>query len=112
MLYSIVDALKILATVSIFFVWVVRYKNIKQEFRNYNFPNWFRDIIGILKLSFTTMLHSRNDDIVVFGSLGICVLMVGAVGVHIVKKNTFRQYLPSISMILICFVILYNTLFK
>ena len=112
MLYSIVDALKIIATVSIFFVWVVRYENIKQEFRSYNFPIWFRDIVGILKLSFTIMLHSSNDDIVIFGSLGICVLMVGAVGVHIVKKNTFRQYLPSISMILICFIILYNTLFK
>ena len=56
---SIVEALKIIATVSIFFVWFVRYKNIKKEFQKYGFPRWFRDLIGIMKISFCIMLSNN-----------------------------------------------------
>ena len=41
----IVEPLKIIVTVAIFFVWFVRYENIKKEFNEYGYPNWFRDFI-------------------------------------------------------------------
>ena len=56
-LVNIVEALKIISSVAIFFVWVVRYDNIKKEFVEYNLPSWVRDLVGILKLSFATMLQ-------------------------------------------------------
>ena len=52
-----VDALKIIVGVAVFFVWVVRYDNIKKEFIYYNLPNWLRDLVGILKISFAIMLQ-------------------------------------------------------
>ena len=48
----IVEALKIVVVAAVFFVWVVRYENIRKEFKDYNLPNWFRDLVGILKISF------------------------------------------------------------
>ena len=54
------ETLKIVATASIFFVWFIRYDNIKKEFSQYNYPGWFRDLIGILKISFVLMLYSSN----------------------------------------------------
>ena len=57
--FVILECLKIIATISILFVWFVRYDNIKKEFEAYNFPTWFRDLIGILKISFIIMLHSN-----------------------------------------------------
>jgi len=104
----IVEALKIVVVAAVFFVWVVRYENIRREFKDYNLPNWFRDLVGILKISFALMLHSNNSDVIIIGSLGITILMLGAVGVHIKMKNTFRNYIASVSMISICSFILYS----
>ena len=43
--------LQALVAASIFFVWVVRYNNIIQEFKQYGLPHWLRDLVGVLKLS-------------------------------------------------------------
>ena len=48
---NIIEALKIISGVAIFFVWVVRYDNIKKEFNEYQLPTWLRDLVGILKIS-------------------------------------------------------------
>ena len=52
----LVAILQIVTATSILFVWVVRYKNIIQEFEQYNLPSWLRDMVGIFKLSFAIML--------------------------------------------------------
>jgi SNF family Na+-dependent transporter len=44
-----------LVAASIFFVWVVRYDNIIQEFKQYGLPEWWRDLVGILKLTFSLL---------------------------------------------------------
>ena len=38
------------------------------------------------------MIHSSDKDIVLIGSMGILVLMIGAVITHIRMKNNFRKY--------------------
>jgi uncharacterized membrane protein YphA (DoxX/SURF4 family) len=48
--------LQALVAASIFFVWVVRYDNIIQEFKQYGLPDWLRDWVGILKLTFALLL--------------------------------------------------------
>ena len=58
------EIFKIIILVSILYVWVVRYQNIINEFNLYNLPSWFRDLIGILKISFGIMLFSNNHKIV------------------------------------------------
>ena len=67
-------ALKALVAGSIFFVWVVRYQNITEEFRSYGLPIWLRDLVGALKLSFVIMMFSADLSIVIFGSFGIIFL--------------------------------------
>jgi len=102
----LLDALKIIVTSAIFFVWFIRYDNIKKEFKEYNLPSWFRDLVGILKISFSIMIHSNNKDIVLIGSLGILALMFGAVITHIRMKNNFRKYIASVAMLTITSLIL------
>jgi len=48
--------LQALVTASIFFVWVVRYDNLIQEFRQYGLPDWLLDRAGILKMTFSPLL--------------------------------------------------------
>ena len=105
---NIAEALKIISSVAIFFVWVVRYDNIKKEFVEYNLPSWVRDLVGILKLSFAVMLQFSNEEIVKIGALGISVLMFGAVATHLRLKSNFRRYIASVAMLSIsCFIIYY-----
>tara|TARA_B100000212_G_C27322805_1_gene510958 strand:+ start:320 stop:658 length:339 start_codon:yes stop_codon:yes gene_type:complete len=106
----LLDALKIIVTSAIFFVWFIRYDNIKKEFKEYNLPTWFRDLVGILKISFSIMIHSNNKDIVLIGSLGILALMFGAVITHIRMKNNFRKYIASVAMLTITSLILLSSI--
>lgn len=102
---TIIEALKIVAAVAVFFVWVVRYSNIKKEFEIFGFPSWFRDLVGILKISFTIMLQSNNYETVLLGALGIVFLMSGAILTHIKVKNPVKEMLPAIAMISIGLII-------
>ena len=103
----LIELIKIVSSVAIFFVWVVRYENIRKEFEDYNLPTWLRDLTGILKLSFAWMLHSSDRIIVVAGSSGITLLMLSAVVTHVRLKSTFRRYIASVTMLLLSITILY-----
>ena len=103
----LIELIKVVASVAIFFVWVVRYENIRKEFDDYNLPTWLRDLTGILKLSFACMLHFSDPRLVVVGSSGITLLMLAAVVTHIRLKSIFRRYIASVTMLLLSITILY-----
>ena len=88
---SLVGALKIIMLVSILFVWVVRYENIKEEFKQYNYPSWLRDTVGILKISFVLMLFSPDKTIVLIGAGGILGLMTAALFTHLRINNPIKK---------------------
>jgi len=96
------EILSILVFGSILFVWVVRYSNIKDEFKSFNLPKWLRDLVGILKLSFAIMLLNDNLEIVRLGALGIAILMVAALVTHLRLKSPGHRMLPSFSLLCIC----------
>ena len=106
---GLIYALKALVAGSIFFVWVVRYQNIVEEFKGFCLPIWLRDLVGILKLSFVIMLFSNDLSIVILGSFGIAGLMLAALITHLRIKNPFYKMLPSMSLMLIsCVIIIFS----
>ena len=98
---------KVLLSVSLFYVWVVRYENIKKEFIDYKLPTWLRDLVGILKLSFSLMIISNDKNLVWIGSMGIIVLMIGALATHFKVKNPFQKMVPAIALSFLCLMIIY-----
>ena len=102
---GVIYALKTLTAGFIFFVWVVRYREIIEEFKAYNLPAWLRDLVGILKLSFAFMLFSADSNIILLGAAGIILLMVAALITHIRVKNSFYKMLPSASLMILSFII-------
>ena len=101
--------LKILVASSIFFVWVIRYDNIVEEFKKYNYPDWLRDSVGILKLTFGIMLLWNDNLIILFGAAGLITLMLAAVGTHIKVKNSLIDALPALTQIFMNGLIFYLT---
>ena len=100
-------SLQALVAASVFFVWVVRYGNIIEEFRQYGLPEWLRDLVGILKVTFALMLliGIERAPLAVAGALGIALLMGGAVFTHLrVKKSLFKM-LPSLTLLVLSIII-------
>jgi len=103
----LLELLCILVFGSIIFVWGVRYSNIKDEFKHFNLPKWLRDLVGIFKFAFAIMLLNDNLQIVLFGAIGIAVLMIAALLTHLRLKSPFPRMLPSCSLLCACLIISY-----
>ena len=100
-------SLQALVAASIFFVWVVRYDNIIQEFKQYGLPDWLRDLVGILKLTFALLLllGLQRASLAMIGSLGIAGLMGCAFAVHLRVKNPAFKMLPSLTLLVLSLII-------
>ena len=92
---------------SVFFVWVVRYENIVQEFKQYGLPGWLRDLVGILKMTFVLMLliGMQRGLFAVVGGIGIAILMGAAFVTHLRIKNPVFKMLPSLALLVLSVVI-------
>ena len=99
--------LQIFVASSIFFVWVVRYGNIVEEFKQYGMPDWLRDLVGILKITFAVMLlvGIERPLLAVVGGVGIAVLMGGALATHVRVKNPAFKMFPALTLLLLSAVI-------
>ena len=95
------DALKIIVGASIFFVWVVRYHNIVEEFKEFKLPEWLRDMVGIFKIAFAFMLQTASAHLVMLGSAGIALLMVAALVTHFRVNTPYFKRIPSASLLII-----------
>ena len=99
--------LQALVAASIFFVWVVRYDNIIQEFKQYGLPDWLRDLVGILKLTFALLLllGIQRASLAMIGSLGIAGLMSCALVMHLRVKNPVFKMIPSLALLALSLII-------
>lgn len=103
---TIIGSIKLIILASVLFVWFVRYDNIVKEFVEYKYPNWLRDLVGILKISCVFMLQSSDANIVKIGCLGLIFLMAAAVSTHLRVKNSVGKMLPSLTLLSLSIFIL------
>ena len=99
--------LQALVATSIIFVWVVRYDNIIQEFKQYGLPDWLRDLVGILKLTFALLLllGIQRASLAMIGGLGIAGLMGCAFVMHLRVKNPLVKMFPCLTLLVLATVI-------
>ena len=99
--------LQALVAASVIFVWVVRYDNIVQEFKQYGLPDWLRDLVGILKLTFALLLllGIQRSSLAVIGGLGVAGLMCCAFAIHLRVKNPAFKMLPSLALLVLSLII-------
>ena len=107
-LTNTLEILKIVTLTSVFFVWFIRYENIIQEFKKYDYSDKLRDFVGILKLTSVILIQNSNPLIFKIGSATLGVLMLAAVITHIKTKNPLIEMLPSFTLMV--FSILFFTL--
>ena len=106
---NIVEVMKILVFSSVLFVWVIRYNNIVAEFRTYNYPEWLRDLVGIVKITLVIILMREDAFFVRLGASGIMILMLAAFVTHLRVKNPFAKMIPSMILFTLSTFILLGT---
>ena len=106
-MHNFTIALQSLVAAAIFFVWVVRYANIVQEFKQYGLPDWLRDLIGILKMTFALMLliGIERRPFALVGGIGIAILMLAAFVTHLRVKSPVPKMLPCLTLLVVSVVI-------
>jgi hypothetical protein len=106
-MHDLTISLQALVASSVFFVWVVRYANIVKEFQQYGLPDWLRDLVGILKMTFSLMLliGIERGPFAVAGGLGIALLMAAALVTHLRVKNPIFKMLPALTLLIFSVVI-------
>lgn len=99
--------LQALVAASVIFVWVVRYDNIVQEFKQYGLPDWLRDLVGILKLTFALLLllGIQRSSLAMIGGLGVAGLMGCAFAIHLRVKNPAFKMLPSLTLLVLSLIV-------
>jgi hypothetical protein len=107
---ELLEIIKILILSSVFFVWVVRYQNIVNEFKQFKYPDWLRDLVGILKLGFAIMLQSSKGELAIIGASGIVFLMLMAIATHVRIKSKITKVMPSLTLLLLALFILSKSL--
>ena len=101
-MHNLTISLQTLVAASIFFVWMIRYANIVQEFKQYGLPDWLRDLVGILKIAFSLMLliGIERSFFAMIGGLGIAILMGAAFVTHLRVRNPAFKMLPSLTLLI------------
>jgi uncharacterized membrane protein YphA (DoxX/SURF4 family) len=108
----LVSILQIITASSVFFVWVVRYDNIIEEFVYYKLPTWLRDLVGILKISFGIMLLMGiyDEKFKIIGAGGLSLLMIAALLTHVKVKNPIYKALPAVTLLSFSAIIIFSSL--
>jgi uncharacterized membrane protein YphA (DoxX/SURF4 family) len=101
--------LQVFVAASIFFVWGVRYANIIEEFKQYRLPDWLRDFVGILKVTFAILLliGIQRPRAAVLGGVALAMLMAAALFIHLRMKNPPSKMLPSATLLVLSLAIAY-----
>ena len=107
---ALLEMCKVILSISLFFVWVVRYENITEEFKGYTYPYWFRGFVGILMLSLSAMILKNENELISLGCLGIIILMIGALWTQYLVKNPLQKTIPAFAVLGLCLFIVYFTL--
>ena len=74
--------------------------NLNSEFKHFGYPGWLRDIVGILKLTFSILLlvGIEQKQFALVGGIGIALLMLAALVTHLRVKNPPIMMMPSLTL--------------
>ena len=75
--------------------------NLKDEFHSYGYSTLFFYFIGLLKFLFSLLIFIGIwiPGIVVWGALGMVVLMIGALFSHVKVLDSFNKSIPALIML-------------
>lgn len=83
-------------------------KQMVEGFKHYGYPGWFRVITGIVELISAALVIAGiwNETLAAWGGLFIVATMTGAIITHIKIKDTFKEMMMPIILLILGLVLL------
>ena len=96
--------IQIIVALSVGYVWVFRFDNIVQEFKQYDLSDLTRTMVGSAKIVLATLLVAGiwYPALVLIPAIIMGLLMVGAQYYHFKIHNPWSKHLPSLVLLLLC----------
>ena len=94
---------QVIVALSIAYVWIFRFDNIVNEFKQYGLSDLTRTLVGAAKISLSTLLVAGiwYPDLVLIPALLIAFLMLSAQYFHFKVKNPWQKHMPSLFLLLL-----------
>ncbi len=112
--------LQLIVGLGILNVWFLRFNkqtayrggkagSMKEEFKAYGLPETMTYIVGFIKVTLAIMLIAGIwiESLVDPAAIGMAVMMLGAIIMHLKIKDTFKQTLPALTLLIICGIIVW-----
>ena len=116
----LVTLIQLFVAIAMLDVWLIRYnspgrfrggeaKTMVEEFQVYGLPDWLRQVVRVLKLSFGALMVIGIwvPELAVLAGIGLAILMVGAVSMHLKVKDPLYKALPSFSFLVLSLAVAY-----
>jgi hypothetical protein len=115
---QLIIIIQVVIALGIFNVWILRFgkptswrggaaSNMTEEFQVYGLPKWSVQLIGFLKILFAACLVIGIwfPTLVMPASVGLAVLMLGAVAMHVKVKDPLLRSLPAFTMLALSIIV-------
>lgn len=110
----LISILQVIVALSLLNVWLVRFHqstvyrgggshSMPEEFAFYGFSVWFTYVIGALKVGASLcLIAGRWFHMLVFpAALLICILMLGALTMHLRVRDPLKKSVPALIMLIL-----------
>jgi len=103
---------QITVSISVAYVWVIRYHNVVKEFNQFGLSDITRNFIGATKIALATLIVVGiwYPSLVLIPSLLMGLLMIAAQYFHFKIKNPFIKHLPSLILLILCAFIAFQSI--
>ncbi|MFS0906178.1 DoxX family protein [Priestia aryabhattai] len=83
-------------------------KQMVEGFKHYGYPGWFRVVTGLVELISAALVIAGiwNETLAAWGGLFIVATMIGAIFTHIKMKDTVKNMIMPIFLLILGLVVL------
>ena len=112
--------LQVIVGLGILNVWLLRFNsstpyrggnagNMKEEFKAYGLSGSLVYVVGFIKVTLAIMLLAGIwiESLVDPAAIGMAIMMAGAIIMHLKIKDSFKQTLPALTLLVICGIIIW-----
>ena len=120
---TIVVICQVVAALGLLNVWLLRSsqatpyrggeaRSMREEFQAYGLPAWFTWVIGALKIGVAVSFLAGIwiPALVLPAALLLCVLMLGALAMHVKVHDPLKKSLPALGMLTLALIIVWGAL--
>ena len=98
--------------ISVAYVWIFRFDNVVNEFKQFGLSDVTRNLVGATKISLATLLVSGiwYPSLVLIPSILMGLFMIGAQYFHFKIRNPFMKHLPSLILLILSALIAWSSI--